>query len=87
MATTTDMTSATAWPLKRTVPTYTGKSPSATTDETQAYRDMLGSQAAGEEVGLFYQLNQAALSNTDTASSSTSSSSGFTPLEANSAYA
>jgi hypothetical protein len=48
------------WPLSHSSNTFTGKSPSATTDEAQKYKDMLGFQAAGEDVGLFYQLNQTA---------------------------
>lgn len=49
------------YPLKAPTPSQSnGKSPSATTDEGQQYKNMLGFQAAGEDVGLFYQLNQAA---------------------------
>lgn len=48
------------WPLNNTVKQSTGKSPSATVDEAQKYKDMLGFQAAHADVGLFYQLNQIA---------------------------
>lgn len=52
---------ANTYPLKAPTATkYLGKSPSATTDEAAQYKDMLGFQAAGEDVGLFYQLNQVA---------------------------
>lgn len=57
---------ADTFPLKNTGPTpYTGKSPSAVTNEAQRYKNMLGFQAASEDVGLFYQLNQNAIGNTD----------------------
>ncbi len=49
---------AITYPLKPIEPTqYQGKSPSAVTNESKRYKDMLGSQAAGVDVGLFYQLN------------------------------
>lgn len=49
------------YPLQRNGPTqYTGKSPSAVTDESEKYKSMLGTLAASEDVGLFYQLNAAA---------------------------
>lgn len=52
---------ANTYPLKPPTPSQaSGKSPSATVDESQQYKDMLGFQAAGEDVGLFYQLNQVA---------------------------
>lgn len=48
------------YPLQHSQDKFTGKSPSATTDEAQRYKDLLGFSAAGEDVGLFYQLNQIA---------------------------
>lgn len=59
----------------------TGRSPSATTDESQKYKNMLGFQAAGEDVGLFYQMNQAAIGNQDI--SAVDERSTFRPVEAN----
>lgn len=74
------------YPIK--TPTLTqskGRSPSATTDESQKYKDMLGFQAAGEDVGLFYQMNQAAIGNQDM--SAVDERSSFRPVEANGQYA
>ena len=51
---------ANTWPLSRIQAQYTGKSPSATTDDSEGYKNMLGFQAAAEDVGLFYQLNRVA---------------------------
>jgi hypothetical protein len=51
---------ADTFPLQKIQTQYTGKSPSAVTDQAEAYKNMLGFQAAGEDVGLFYQLNQIA---------------------------
>lgn len=66
---------------------YRDKSPSAVTDQTKAYRNMLGTQAAGVDVGLFYQLNQAAAAQEQDAKANGSLPDGRFPLEANSAYA
>lgn len=63
----------------------TGRSPSATTDESQKYKNMLGFQAAGEDVGLFYQMNQAAIGNQDM--SAVDERSSFQPVEAGGQYA
>lgn len=76
------------YPLQPSSPTqYTGKSPSATTDEVQRYRDLLGYQTASEDVGLFYQLNQVAGARTE-AGVTPGTNDGYNgPLEANSVYA
>lgn len=47
------------YPLKPYQPSgFLGRSPSAQTNEAEAYKAMLGAGVAGEDVGLFYQLNQ-----------------------------
>jgi len=79
---------ANTYPLKPIAPTqYKGTSPSAVTDESAEYKEMLGFQAASVDVGLFYQLNQSAqaLSEAETANGSTVN--GQTPIEANAMYA
>lgn len=76
------------YPLKPITPTaYRGNTPSAVTDQVEQYRNMLGSQAAGEDVGLFYQLNQVASELTSNAQLQGQTVDGRTPIEANSAYA
>lgn len=76
---------AMTFPLNRQQTQFTGKSPSAVTDESERYKNMLGFQAAGEDVGLFYQLNQAATAlKNDTYEPEAARS---RPIEANSAYA
>lgn len=79
---------ANTYPLKPIEATqYKGTSPSAVTDESAKYKEMLGTQAAGVDVGLFYQLNQAALATTEVATATGGTVNGRTPIEANSAYA
>ncbi len=61
---------ANTYPLQRSgASQYTGKSPSAVTNQAEQYKNMLGSQVASEDVGLFYQLNNAAGANQETAQS------------------
>lgn len=51
---------ANTYPMSKKQTQFTGKSPSAVADDSEGYKNMLGFQAAGEDVGLFYQLNQIA---------------------------
>lgn len=76
---------ANTFPLSKKQTQFTGKSPSAVTDDSEGYKNMLGFQAAGEDVGLFYQLNRSAAAVT----SDTYEPDGVRsrPVEANSAYA
>lgn len=79
---------ANQYPLKPIAPTaYRGSTPSAVTDQVEQYRNMLGFQAASEDVGLFYQLNQVAGELTAEAGVQGQTVNGRTPIEANSAYA
>lgn len=79
---------ANTYPLKPIEPTqYVGKSPSAVTDQSEAYKNMLGTQAAAEDVGLFYQLNQVATAVTEDAKDQGQTVNGQTPIEANSVLA
>lgn len=78
------------YPIKPQAPVaYTGQASATTTNQTSQYKFLLGTQAAGAEVGLFYQLNQAASDTLDQVADTTNSTirGGLTPLEANSAYA
>lgn len=78
---------ANSYPLKAAgVTKYTGKSPSAVTDETAQYKEMLGTLAAGVDVGLFYQLNQSALAREQAEALNGTTTNDRTPLEANSVY-
>lgn len=54
------VTVTSAYPLQRQLNTSTGRSPMAITNEVERYRNMLQADTASVEVGLFYQLNQAA---------------------------
>lgn len=79
---------ANTYPLKPAeVTQYRGTSPSAVTDQSEAYKAMLGAQAASVDVGLFYQLNQAAIKAEQDAMANGSQPNSRLPLEANSAYA
>lgn len=79
---------ANTYPLKPLQPSqYKGTSPSAVTDESAKYKDMLGSQAASVEVGLFYQLNRAAAAAAEDSVANGSSVNGRLPVEANATYA
>lgn len=76
---------ANTYPLKPIAPTqYVGKSPSAVTDQSEAYKKMLGTQAAIEDVGLFYQLNTVATQLNEEATNQGQTVNGRTPIEANS---
>lgn len=87
MATPVQTSNANPWPLQNKGPQqFQDKSPSATTNEVDRYREMLGFQAAGEDVGLFYQLNRNA-SERDQAGTPGATSAGTGPIEANSRYA
>lgn len=78
---------ADTYPLKRNgVAPYTGKSPSAVTDEAARYKEMLGFQAAGEDVGLFYQMNQVATSIAESATTSATNARSTGPVEAGGQY-
>lgn len=79
---------AITYPLKSFEPTKPrGMSPMAIANESESYRAMLGTLAAGVEVGLFYQLNQVADSISEDAKMQGQTVNGRTPIEANSAYA
>ncbi|ABY62866.1 hypothetical protein ST201phi2-1p033 [Pseudomonas phage 201phi2-1] len=79
---------ANTYPLKPLAATqYKGTSPSAVTDEAAKYKDMLGFQAASVDVGLFYQLNQAATGVSEVETANGSTVNGQTPIEANAMYA
>lgn len=76
---------ANTYPLQKVQTQYTGKSPSAVTDQAEAYKNMLGFQAASEDVGLFYQLNRSA--SAVTSDSYEPDGVRSRPIEANSVYA
>lgn len=79
---------ANTYPLKPITATqFKGTSPSAVTDESDKYKNMLGFQAASVDVGLFYQLNQSALAATSEAVANGGAVNGRAPVEANSTYA